>query len=90
MSWSVRHDACLPLFRGGKKGPDWPAFKAMEENMQSITLTFTVAASTKPCGTASISFWMIIWAIAILDESASKQRARKNAPASTKPPALRM
>lgn len=86
----MRHDAYLPLFRGGKKGPDWPAFKAMEENMQSITLTFTVAASKKPRGTESISFWMIIWAIAILDESASKQRARKNVPARTKPPAPRI
>jgi hypothetical protein len=61
-------------FRGGKKGPDWPGLQAMEENMQSTKPTFNHAAR----GFTGYSvFWLMVFAIAIIDDGESRTKKRK-------------
>ncbi len=62
------------------EGSDWPGLKAMEENMQSIRATFTIAAKGETNSRPVFSvFWLMVWAIAILDDS-DRSREREHAP----------
>ncbi|AWI58459.1 hypothetical protein AB395_00002808 [Sinorhizobium fredii CCBAU 45436] len=52
----------------------------MEENMQSIRATFTIAAKGAESFRPVFSvFWLMVWAIAILDDSDRREsdRSRK-------------
>lgn len=61
---------------------------AMEENMQSITFTFTQAASgaAKPKRGFTV-FWMMVLAIAILDDGERREKDRQRQCAQTHKPA---
>lgn len=79
--------------RGGKKGPDWPGLQeAMEENMISISITFTRAASGKARIDPGFNlFWVMVFAVVIDDDAQRsekeqrKKRTPKPAPAKPKP-----
>jgi hypothetical protein len=50
----------------------------MEENMQSIKTAFTSAATGTAGGDHGFSFfWMMVFAIAILDDSESREKKRR-------------
>ena len=62
----------------------------MEENMQSISLTFTLAARRRAAPQPVFSiYWMMVWAIAILDDADRREKDRRRkcepAPAPTRP-----
>jgi hypothetical protein len=64
----------------------------MEENMHSIRTAFTCAATGNAGGDHGFSFfWMMVFAIAILDDSESREEKRRKrndahrAPAGPKP-----
>ena len=69
----------LPALRGLTKGPvAGPSEKAMEDIMQSITLTFTAAASGTVHPPISL-FWLIIFTIAVLDDEKRRKKERRRA-----------
>jgi hypothetical protein len=53
------------------------AFKAMEENMQPIKSAFTRAASPAAASSGVSLFWLMVWAIAILDDSERREEERR-------------
>jgi hypothetical protein len=65
----------------------------MEENMQPIRAAFTRAASPAAVSPGLSIFWLIVWAIIILDDSERreeerrKKRERNARPCSPKRPA---
>jgi hypothetical protein len=77
------------LLLRGVKGPDWPGLQTKEEKMISIKTAFGRAAS----GDSGIStFWLLVWAIVILDDAQRRDKRKKrdrdaSPPPSPKPPA---
>ena len=76
----------LLLFVAARKVRIGRAFKAMEENMQSIKTTFTCAVTGKTEGGRGFSiFWLMVLAIAILDDSDSRDKDRRRKPEAPSP-----
>lgn len=66
------------------KGPDSPGLKEMEEPMEPIANRFNQAADPPAPGFSL--FWMMVWAIAILDDSDDREKDRHNRPPRPPPP----
>ena len=63
------------LLLRGVKGPDWPGLQTKEEKMISIKTAFGCAAS----GNSGIStFWLLVFAIAILDDADRRDRKKRD------------
>lgn len=66
------------LPRGGMKGPDWPGLTAMEETMQTLSISFNLAAAgNADIGTDLHILWLVILIIAIMDERDRRARKRR-------------
>jgi hypothetical protein len=58
------------------KGPGWPGLKAnTEEKMTLLRNTFAKAAFGTP---GSDTFWLLIWAIFILDDTKRREQERRD------------
>ena len=67
------------------KGPDWPGLSTTEENMRTIKTAFSRAAIGVPDPGPGVSvFWLMVWAIAILDDADRRDKdcRRKRGPSS--------
>ena len=83
----MRRARTLPP-RGGMKGPDRPGLTAMEETMQTLSISFTLAATGDTDIFSDLHIlWLMVLIFAIMDERERRNRKRrKDAAPKPRPP----
>jgi hypothetical protein len=71
--------SCAPArcSRTSPEGPDWPGLKQAVENMKSIRTEFTCAAKVGTSFAVFDACWMMVFAIAIVDDSERREKERR-------------